>query len=221
MFPAWANEILRGGAIAPATGSTRRRLVHMAAVLMVFGFLYGAAMGSFWQQNAPRPLQMFFSGVKVPLLLLVTFSLSLPFFFVLNSLLGLREDFKRVLLALLTTQAALTVILASFAPLTLTWYCSSADYPAAILCNALMFAVASLTAQVVLRHCYRPLIGRNPLHRRLLKIWLLIYAFIGIQMSWVLRPFIGDPGSPVQFFRENAWGNAYIKLAGIIGQLFQ
>jgi hypothetical protein len=29
-------------------------------------------------------------------------------------------------------------------------------------------------------------------------------------MGWVLRPFIGEPGRPVTFFRDDAWGNAYV-----------
>ena len=37
----------------------------------------------------------------------------------------------------------------------------------------------------------------------------MIYVFVGIQMGWVLRPFIGDPPLPVQFFREGSWSNAY------------
>ena len=40
--------------------------------------------------------------------------------------------------------------------------------------------------------------------------WLGVYAFVGIQMGWVLRPFIGQPGVPVTFFREGVWGNAYV-----------
>jgi hypothetical protein len=40
----------------------------------------------------------------------------------------------------------------------------------------------------------------------------LIYAFVGIQMGWVLRPFIGQPGVPTTFFRPGAWGNAYVEL---------
>ena len=31
-------------------------------------------------------------------------------------------------------------------------------------------------------------------------------------MAWVLRPFIGSPSSPVNFFRREAWGNAYVEL---------
>ena len=109
-------------------------------------------------------------------------------------------------------QAALTVILSSLAPFTLVWYASSDDYPRAILCNAIMFGLASLSAQLVLKRLYRPLIERNPRHRTLLRAWLVLYAFIGIQLGWVLRPFIGSPGSAVRFFREGAWGNAYIEV---------
>jgi hypothetical protein len=32
-------------------------------------------------------------------------------------------------------------------------------------------------------------------------------------MGWALRPFVGDPAQPTRFFREDAWGNAYVILA--------
>ena len=34
------------------------------------------------------------------------------------------------------------------------------------------------------------------------RIWLLVFALVGAQMSWVLRPFIGSPTSPFEWFRE-------------------
>ena len=77
--------------------------------------------------------------------------------------------------------------------MTVFWYASSAHYHAAILFNAAMFAVASLASQVVLARGYRPLIARNPKHRWLLRTWIVIYAFVGIQMGWTLRPFVGAP----------------------------
>jgi hypothetical protein len=72
-----------------------------------------------------------------------------------------------------------------------------------------MFGFASLTAQLLLVGYYRPLVARSEKHRWLLRIWFVLYAFVGIQMAWVLRPFVGDPGAPVEFFREDSWGNAY------------
>ena len=79
-----------------------------------------------------------------------------------------------------------------------------------------MFTVASLSAQRLLRTFYEPLMARNSLHRTMLRIWLVIYAFVGIQMGWLLRPFIGDPNLPVSFFRADSWGNAYVNVGEII-----
>jgi len=67
--------------------------------------------------------------------------------------------------------------------------------------NALMCLVASLAGQIVLWRNYRPLVARNPAHRNLLLAWLVLFAFVGIRLGWVLRPFVGSPGAPTQFFR--------------------
>jgi hypothetical protein len=170
-------------------------------------------MGTFGGVGGERSLQVPYSALKVPLLLLATFVISLPSFFVFNTLLGVRGDFPQALRALAATQAALTVILASLAPFTALWYASSGHYRRAILFNALMFALASAAAQLVLRRLYRPLIERNARHRTLLRAWLVVYAFVGIQMGWVLRPFIGHPRGRTTFFRDGAWGNAYVEVA--------
>jgi hypothetical protein len=178
-------------------------------LVLACGLAYGAVMGSF----GGRPLQAVYSAVKVPLLLAATVALSLPSVFMLNTLLGVRSDFARAIQAVAASQAGLTVVLVALAPLTLFWYASSVDYHAAILFNGLMFGVASAGSQVILRRGYRPLVAKDPRHRWLLRAWLVLYAFVGIQMGWILRPFIGDPSGPVQFFREGVWDNAYVIVA--------
>jgi len=35
-------------------------------------------------------------------------------------------------------------------------------------------------------------------------------------MGYVLRPFVGNPNIDVTFFREGAWGNAYVVVAEVI-----
>jgi hypothetical protein len=196
-----ADAILRG---RPAAGSWR--------LALGCGLAYGIVMGSY----GGRPGQIFFSAIKMPLLLLATVLLSFPSYFVLNTLLGVRADFAAAWRAVLASQAALTIILVSLAPLTAFWYASSADYRAAIFFNALMFAVASVGAQAMLRRAYRPLIERDPRHRWLLRTWIILYALVGIQMGWNLRPFIGTPDGSVRFFREGAWENAYMIVARMI-----
>jgi hypothetical protein len=210
------DELLRGRTAITQSGRVARAVAWLSLQILVFGVAYGTAMGTFGGVFGERFWQVAYSAAKVPLLLLVTFCIGLPSFFVLNTLYGLRDDFGEAVRALLATQAGMTLILASLAPFTMLWYASSADYSSATLFNGGMFAVATFSAQWLLRQFYRPLIARRPRHRWLLRGWLVIYAFVGIQMAWVLRPFIGDPRQPVQFFRDDAWGNAYVAVAQLI-----
>jgi hypothetical protein len=204
-----ADDILRRRRWTTESGRTGPAVLWFMAAIVAFGMSYGAVMGTFGGVRGERLWQVLYSAVKVPLLLLATFLIGLPSFFVLNTLFGLRGDFARAVRALLATQAGLAIVLASLAPLTAFWYASSADYAAALRFNGLMFAVASLGGQWLLRQYYRPLVRRNRRHRWMLWTWLGIYVFIAIQMAWIFRPFVGAPGSPVQFFREGNWGSAY------------
>ncbi|HYH96113.1 hypothetical protein [Hyalangium sp.] len=217
-----ADDLLRAGTPSARHSEVTPRFSLLLTLIVVFGAGYGAAMGSYGGDagfGGARPLQMFYSALKVPLLLLATFGLSLPSYFVINSLLGLREDLGVAVRALLATQACLTVVLCALAPLTLTWYASYQAYEEATLFNALTFAVASVSGQVLLRRLYRPLIARDVRHRALLRLWLIIYAFVGIQMGWLLRPFIGIPGAPTRFLREDTWSNAYVFIANRIWEV--
>ncbi len=189
-------------------------------VATTLGLTYGLVMGTFSGLWDGRTLQLLYSAVKVPMLLIVTFAIALPSFFVLNTLAGVGGDFRQVLRALLATQAGVTVALIALAPLTFFWYASNTNYSAAILVNAAAFGLASFAGQVLLTRYYKPLEAMNPIHRLLRWTWIFVYAFVGIQMGWTLRPFIGQPGSPEQFFREGAWGNAYIELFVILQRAF-
>jgi hypothetical protein len=216
-LPGRADALLRGR----SDGTEARPTVADSLTLIVAaGLVYGAAMGT-WGGGTPlgRPLQVSYSAVKVPALLLVTFGLSLPSFFVINTVVGLRADFGRALAALLDGQAAAALVLASLAPVTLTWYASSDYYQANVAFNGVMFLVAALAGQFVLRRAYRPLIERDVRHKQMLRYWLVVYLFVAIQLAYVLRPFIGSPGQPTQFFREGAWENAYEQLARLVWQI--
>lgn len=46
----------------------------------------------------------------------------------------------------------------------------------------------------------------------MVRSWILVYAFVGIQASYVLRPFIGNLDTPISFFRKDSFENAYVKI---------
>ena len=60
--------------------------------------------------------------------------------------------------------------------------------------------------------------GYQP-NRQIIQTWTLIYIFVGTQLAWILRPFIGDPNETV-LFRQiegnfyQAVFNAFIGLFG-------
>lgn len=189
-----------------AVGGRTVPWLPLAVVLGACGFLHGAVMGSF----DLRILQPLYSGLKVPLLLSTATVVCLPSFFVINTVLGLRDDFGAACRGVLAAQATVAIALASMAPLIVLLYVSIDHYRTVIVMNGLIFAVATLAGQVTLNKHYAVLVARNRLHHLGRLVWVTMYVFIAVQAAWVLRPFIGSPGLPSQFFREDPWSNAYV-----------
>lgn len=210
-----ADALLRcEGAYAAGRGVVPWR--QLIALMVAGGLLYGAAMGAF----GGAALQALYSASKVPLLLACATVVCLPNFYVVNVLLGLRDDFSAACRGVFAAQATLAVVLASCAPVTLFVYVSIDDYNQAIVWNGVMFLVGTVTGQVTLSRHYRVLIARNPRHRFGRAAWVVLYVFVAIQLAWVLRPFIGAPRLPTRFLREGAWSNAYVEVFSAVARLF-
>lgn len=50
------------------------------------------------------------------------------------------------------------------------------------------------------------------------KIWIVIFAFVGMQLAWNLRPFVGDKSMKFELFREKE-GNFYLAVLQSTGTL--
>jgi hypothetical protein len=50
------------------------------------------------------------------------------------------------------------------------------------------------------------------------RIWIVILAFVGIQLAWNLRPFLSDKGEEFKFFRKYE-GNFYTAIIYSVKQL--
>lgn len=75
-------------------------LWRVVVILLVCGPIYGIAMGAYAYVVGARSFtaqvpQLIYSGVKVPMLLGMTVAIAMPSFFVLNSLMGLRDDLEK------------------------------------------------------------------------------------------------------------------------------
>jgi len=179
------------------------------AFALAGGALHGWALGA----SSGQPLLALSSAVKVPLLLLCSCAVTLPNFYVLHAVLGLAGDFRAACRGLWAAQAALAIALGALAPLVVFAFASSGDGYFLTLADGCLFAVAAAAGQVVLSRHFAPLIRKDRRHRITLISWAVLYVFFAIQLAWVLRPFLGTPGYPVEFLRPNAFeGNAYVVL---------
>ena len=55
--------------------------------------------------------------------------------------------------------------------------------------------------------------------RATFRVWVVIYALVGAQMGWILRPFIGSPTLPFEWFRGRE-SNIFVAVVRTIGTLF-
>jgi hypothetical protein len=51
--------------------------------------------------------------------------------------------------------------------------------------------------------------------RLVLHAWIILYAFVGSQMAWTLRPLVGYPAAKFELIRELG-GNFYADVSGAL-----
>jgi hypothetical protein len=207
-------EALLKAALRPGEREISLRVLARAVVLG--GVLQGASMGAFAVLNGGSAAFIAISAIKVPLFLGIAAALMLPALYVLYALIGLGDQFKTALRALIAGQAAFALILASLSPFTLVYYLSGATYRGALGFNLLLFALAGLAAQNTIRVRFKSLLERDARHSKLMSVGFGLWAFVAVQLAWNLRPFVGSPDAGAQFLRPDAFTNAYLAIWRIL-----
>lgn len=188
------------------------RFLGGVGVIALGAGLFGVATGS-WRSAG----QGVFTGLKFPLIMLLTMGGNGLLNGMLAPLLGLNLTFRQALVAVMMSFTITAALLGSLAPLMafLVWNAppmgtSAMAYRLVLLTQVAAIALAGLAGnarllQFLKHHSERPAVAR-----RVFLAWLAVNLFLGAQLSWNLRPFIGSPGLPVEFLRANAFeGNFY------------
>lgn len=164
---------------------------YFAMWAYIFAAVYGAFLGTYggW-------LQMPAVAGKVPLLLFGTLAICAPALFTFNVLLGSRLTFRQTLAILVVATYLTAAVLVSLGPIVLFFILSGSSRDFVTLLNVASCAIAGGFGVAVLWQGMRYMTvksGREP-DLAILKVWTLIYMFVGTQLAWTLRPFIGTPG---------------------------
>jgi hypothetical protein len=157
--------------------------------ILLFSFLYGLTMGFY-----SGGLQIVYSAIKIPILLLVSLYLVLPTYYLLYSLLGGKRSLNQTVILLLSSITIMATVLIALLPVNLffiiTAVKSSLTYAFTVLLNITIFALGGVFA---LHYFIK---GAKKLYQDPGENWKpafllgsLVLIFVGTQMAWVLRPY--------------------------------
>lgn len=182
-----------------------QRLTWCVTIIIIGAGLYGAVMGA-WRDV----LQGLYTGIKLPLVILLTTLGNTLLNGMLAPLLGLNLTFRQSLLIVLMTFAIAAVMLGALSPvaafivwntppLTAATRLASAEYGLLQLTLVIFIAYAGVSGNLCLMPLLRQWSGSSFVARNVLLAWLAVNLLLGSQICWVLRPFIWDPARPVEF----------------------
>lgn len=230
LFRAEVPGLLRGsvseGRAAIEGSNARRWVLHVAMIVGGTG-LFGAAIGS-WRD----PLQALYTSVKLPLIFLLTSAGNGLLNAMLAPLLGINLNVRQSLLAVLMSFTIAAAILGAASPLLyfLIWNTpplvagaatNSGAHSLVLLCETVMIAFAGVAANLRLLQLLHALGGSAIVARKVLLAWLAGNLLLGSQLAWILRPFVGSPGLPIQFLRDHPFeGSFYEAIFGAFRRLF-
>jgi hypothetical protein len=188
--------------------SDLERVFLCVATIAIGAGLYGAAMGC-WRS----PLQALFTGIKLPLVILLTTLGNGLLNGMLAPLLGVNLSFRQSLMSVLMTFGLAAVLLGAFTPLAAfvawntpplsgTTQLASPEYGFLQLTHVGFIASAGIIGNRALTPLLREQGNSAASALRVLLGWLAANLLLGSQVAWVLRPFIWDPARPVEFIGQ-------------------
>jgi glucan phosphoethanolaminetransferase (alkaline phosphatase superfamily) len=182
------------------------RLKSKISALMLCSFccfaVYGLIIGSFhsWEQALS-------SAIKLPALYLITLTVCLPALHIFNSLFGSRKSIAQHFTYILSAASVIALLLAGFAPIVLFFITTlnpAKDYSFYLLMNVAVFMTTGIFGVSFLYQAMRPASEADgdenvKVRDQILRLWLVLYGFVGSQLGWTLRPFFGSSEAFVLF----------------------
>ena len=219
-------SVLRQGGIDVTSDALQIAIVVLGLVYGVCMGTYCLLKG-----DATAWLQFFSGIVKVPALFLLTLLVTFPSLYVFNALVGSRLPLAALWRLLMSSMAITLAVLASFGPIVAFFSVSTTSYSFMLLLNVLVCGASGILGLKFLMQTLHRLsvLDSNskqmsddatektepegaldtldgqvlgPHLRFVFRVWILVFALVGAQMSWILRPFLGSPEKPFEFLRS-------------------
>ncbi|MEM1185791.1 MAG: hypothetical protein AAGI53_12430 [Planctomycetota bacterium] len=235
------SEFIEGSSVG-----ARKLLLPIAVLAATYGVFMGAyALRS---KGLEGLAQLIASTVKLPLLVFLTAAVTLPSLYVFSTILGSRLGMIQFVRTVAASCAITSAVAASLGPILGFFTVSTTSYPFMVLLNVALLGVSGVVGTSYLLRMLGKVQkssdgdddaqgnatvtvpttdgGQATFRRRrertsstqIVWAWVVLYAIVGVQMGWVLRPFIGSPDTEFTFLRPIK-SNAAEAIFGSMGQL--
>lgn len=232
MFRAFKSldELLRGKRVGAVPGDDRLIDIPLRTFLPLaigLGATYGFFMGWYkvstrWGEGVSDGYQQTIASmVKLPALFVLTLAVTFPSLYVFNALLGGRLAFGALLRLLVGSMVVSLAVAASFGPILAFFTLSTTSYPFMVVLNVILLSISGFVGVGFLMKAFRRLLAAAPAPMEIphpadegtgtiLGVWVVIYGAVGVQMAWLLRPFIGHPSATFEWFRVRTGASNFV-----------
>jgi len=177
-------------------------------IIAVFTFFYGAIMGSY-----NSFLQATTSGMKLCALIFLTLAICFPSFYIVQLVLGSKVKIHQLGVILLSGFLMTTTIMLAFAPIVLFFQLSGDNYNFLQFLHVGVLIFSGFFGMRAVLDALRTSFAETGIYPKIglsiFRIWVIIFAFVGIQLAWNLRPFLGSKQMPYELVRQDTQGNFY------------
>ncbi|MEI7726529.1 MAG: hypothetical protein WCK09_15575 [Bacteroidota bacterium] len=192
-------------------------IINQILLICAFAFLYGMVMGSYHSL-----LQSVVTGLKVIILFLSTVIICFPSFFIIQQVLGSKMSFRQMIVIVLSGVVLTATIALSFAPIVIVFQITGGNYHFLQLLHVAIFIFAGIFGMKLMVDALRYACENKSIYPQIgvtvFRIWIIILAFVGIQLAWNLRPFLCQKNEEFKLFRKYE-GNFYTAIVYSVEQL--
>jgi hypothetical protein len=167
-------------------------------------------------------LQSVVAGFKVTFLFFSAILICFPSFYVIQQVLGSKMTLKQMIFIILSGFVLTSAIAISISPIVILFQVTGGNYHFLQLLHVAIFIFSGVFGMKLMVDALKfacekkdiyPHIGVN-----VFKIWMIILAFVGIQIAWNLRPFLCNKTEEFKLFRKYE-GNFYTAIIYSVQQL--
>jgi hypothetical protein len=196
---------------------SNKLILNQIIIICILTFLYGVVMGSY--HSFPQSLV---AGLKVVFLFFCTIIICFPSFFVIQQVLGSKMTLRQMIIIILSGFVLTSAIAFSFSPIIILFQITGGNYHFLQLLHVAIFLFSGIFGMRLMVEALKFACEKKDIYPHIgvtvFRIWIIILAFVGIQLSWNLRPFLCNKNEDFRLFRKYE-GNFYTAIVYSIQQL--